>query len=181
VLISSDTSIPIPTIAYFCVPRNDKLMGYWDTVADRLRKIRHCMNIEGVVRQVALFEPAIDPAQLVQTAASGIDAGSVLSDLNAPLPCYRFQVMVQKATELCGEVKTLGGALLSALEKRDSEAVSLLRSSQEIDLLKTVREVRQQQVKEATENLGKTESLLLKPGVISTRTLSGLIRMSTSI
>ena len=32
---------------YFCIPRNDKLLGYWDTVADRLFKIRHCMNIRG--------------------------------------------------------------------------------------------------------------------------------------
>jgi hypothetical protein len=35
---------------YFCIPQNDNLLGYWDRVADRLFKIRHCMNIEGVVR-----------------------------------------------------------------------------------------------------------------------------------
>src|SRR5262249_42755551 len=45
---------------YFSVPRNDKLLAYWDTVADRLFKIRHCMNIEGVVRQLPLFEPPIE-------------------------------------------------------------------------------------------------------------------------
>src|SRR5262245_32173431 len=32
---------------YFCVPRNDKLLGYWDTVADRLFKIRNSLNIQG--------------------------------------------------------------------------------------------------------------------------------------
>ena len=36
------------------------------TVADRLFKIRHCMNIQGVVRQLPLFEPPIDPALLVR-------------------------------------------------------------------------------------------------------------------
>src|SRR5262249_41710891 len=46
---------------YFCVPRNEKLLGYWDTVADRLFKIRNCMNIQGVVRPLALFDPPIDP------------------------------------------------------------------------------------------------------------------------
>ena len=51
---------------YFCIPRNDKLLGYWDTVADRLFKIRHCMNIEGVVRQLALFDPPIDPGHAGQ-------------------------------------------------------------------------------------------------------------------
>jgi hypothetical protein len=157
-VLSGAATMPIPKIPYFCVPRNEKLMGYWDTVADRLFKIRHCMNIEGVVRQLALFEPPIDPALLVRAAAAGVDLGSVLNDLNAPLPCYRFQVMAQKATELCAEVKALGAALLSALEKRDSEALSLLRSSHEIDMLKAVREVRQQQLKETTENLAALEN-----------------------
>ena len=76
---------------YFCIPKNDKLLGYWDTVADRLFKIRHCMNIEGVVRQLPLFEPPIDPALLVKAAAQGIDLSSVLNDLSAPLPLLPLQ------------------------------------------------------------------------------------------
>lgn len=49
---AADTSplFGIGRTLYFCIPRNDKLLGYWDTVADRLFKIRHCMNIAGVVR-----------------------------------------------------------------------------------------------------------------------------------
>ena len=57
---------------YFCIPPNDALLRYWDVV-DRLFKIRLCMNIEGVVRQRALFEPPIDPGMLVKAAAAGID------------------------------------------------------------------------------------------------------------
>ena len=53
---------------YFCLPPNDKLLAYWDTVADRLFKVRHCMNLEGVLRQLALFDPPIDPALLVAAA-----------------------------------------------------------------------------------------------------------------
>ena len=37
------------------------------------------MNIAGVVRQLPLFEPPIDPALLVKAAAAGIDLGTVLS------------------------------------------------------------------------------------------------------
>ena len=62
-----------PTTLYFCIPPNEKLLGYWDTTADRLFKIRHAMNIEGVARQLPLFEPPIDPALLVRAAAAGID------------------------------------------------------------------------------------------------------------
>ena len=53
--------LTLPSLLYFCVPHNDMLLGYWDTVADRLFKIRYCMNIEGLVRELPLFEPPIDP------------------------------------------------------------------------------------------------------------------------
>ena len=134
---------------YFCIPKNDKLLGYWDTVADRLFKIRHCMNIEGVVRQLPLFEPPIDPALLVQAAAKGIDLSSVLSDLRSPLPYYRFSYMLQKALEICAEVRSLGAAMLSALEKRDVEELAAIRAGQEVQILNLVKEVKLQQFNEA--------------------------------
>lgn len=143
---------PLPML-YFCIPQNDKMLGYWDMVADRLYKIRHCMNIEGVVRQLALFEPPIDPGALVKAVAGGVDISSALADLNAPLPLYRFNVLLQKANEVCNDVKALGGALLAALEKKDAEALSLLRQGQEIRLLDAVKTVREKQIEEAKENL----------------------------
>ena len=78
----------------------------------RLSKIRDCMNIEGVVRQLPLFEPSIDPALLVRARAAGVDLRSALNDINAGLPHYRFVFMLQKALELCAEVRSLGAALL---------------------------------------------------------------------
>jgi hypothetical protein len=47
----------------------------------------------------------------------------------------------------------LGAALLSALEKRDAEALSLLRSGQELRLMEVVREVRVKQIDEAKANI----------------------------
>lgn len=156
---------PLPML-YFCIPQNDKMLGYWDTVADRLYKIHHCMNIEGVVRQLALFEPPIDPGLLVKAVAAGVDISSALADLNAPLPLYRFNVLLQKANEVCNDVKALGGALLAALEKKDAEAFGLLRQSQEIRLLEAVKTVREKQIEEAKENL---EGLKKSKVVIETR------------
>jgi hypothetical protein len=155
-LAGSETSggevAPLPTL-YFCIPHNEKLLGYWDTVGDRLFKIRHCMNIEGVTRQLALFEPPIDPAVLVKAVAAGVDIGSAMADLNAPLPLYRFNVLLQKANEVCNDVKSLGSSLLAALEKKDAEQLSLLRQGQEISMLEVVKTVREQQIDEARENL----------------------------
>jgi Tc toxin complex TcA C-terminal TcB-binding domain/Neuraminidase-like domain/Salmonella virulence plasmid 28.1kDa A protein len=152
VSLTTQPPLTLPML-YFCIPKNDKLLGYWDTVADRLFKIRNCMNIEGIVRQLPLFEPPIDPALLVKAAAAGIDISSALNDINAALPHYRFNVMAQKATELCSELKALGAALLSALEKRDAETLALLRSTHEIRVLNAVRQVKEKQIEEAKETL----------------------------
>lgn len=158
----SNGNEPIPKIDtfYFPIPNNDYLVKYWDTVEDRLFKIRNCMNIEGVVRQLPLFEPPIDPALLVKAAAAGIDLSSVLNDISAPTPRYRFKVVVQKAIEFCNEVKALGEKLLSALEKKDAEELALLRSQNEIQLLEAVKEVRKKQIDETVENIGSLNKSL---------------------
>ena len=153
VVPSNDDTEPMPKLDtfYFCIPNNDALLKYWDTVEDRLFKIRHCMNIEGVVRQLALFQPPIDPALLVKAAAAGMDLGSVLNDLAAGTPYYRFRVTVQKAIEFCNEATALGDRLLNVIEKKDAEGLALLRSRHEVDLLKAIEDVRKKQIDEAGE------------------------------
>jgi hypothetical protein len=136
---------------YFCIPRNEKMLGYWDTVADRLFKIRHCMNVVGVVRPLALFDPPIDPGMLVKAAAAGIDIGSIVNGLNQPIGPIRCLTLIQKALELCGEVRGLGGALLSALEKGDAEHLALTRQRHEIQIQQMAQEVRFLQWKSAQE------------------------------
>ncbi|MGB7933639.1 MAG: toxin, partial [Gammaproteobacteria bacterium] len=142
---------------YFCIPPNEKLLGYWDTVADRLFKIRHCMNIAGVVRPLALFDPPIDPGMLVKATAAGIDIGSIVNGLNQPVGPVRCLFRIQKALELCGEVRNMGAALLSAIEKGDNERLALLRQGHEIKIQEMAKEVRFLQWKQAQES---TEALL---------------------
>lgn len=138
-------------LQYFCLPRNDKLAGYWDTVGDRLFKIRNSLDIDGVLRATPLFGPPIDPSLLARAAAAGVDLGQVLDDISAPLPHYRFATVAAQAKELAGLVREFGARLLEALEKRDGEALARLRAGHEIALLDAAREVRKQQVREANE------------------------------
>lgn len=138
---------------YFCIPPNDKLLSYWDTVEDRLFKIRHCMNIQGVVRQLPLFDPPIDPALLVKAAAAGIDLSSVLNETQAPLTPYRAQALIREAAGLCAEVKSLGQQLLATMEKIDGEALSALRARHETIILEAAREAREHHISEARNQL----------------------------
>ena len=105
----------------FCVPSNDNLLRYWDRVEDRLFKIRHCMNISGVRRSLALFQPPLDPMALVRARAAGLSVEEILASLEAPLPPYRFTYLIEKARQFTQTVQSFGSALLTALEKKDGE------------------------------------------------------------
>ena len=134
---------------YFSVPHNEKLLSYWDTAADRLFKIRNSLNLQGVFRQLPLFAPPIDPALLAKAAAAGLDIGAVVAGLSAPMPIIRFQLLLQKATEICQEVKSLGNNLLSAIEKEDNEALAILRARHEKLILSLTESVKYAQWQEA--------------------------------
>jgi hypothetical protein len=105
---------------YFCIPQNEKLLGLWDRVEDRLYKIRHCRAIDGVERVLALFSPPIDPGMLVRAAAAGLSVDQLMASLSAPPPHYRFVFMHQKATEFAQEVRVLGNELLQVVDHRHS-------------------------------------------------------------
>jgi len=134
---------------FFAVPANERLLSIWDTLEDRLYKIRHCLNIEGEYQPVPLFEPPIDPGMLVDARGSGASIASAVMSLRTPLPHHRFSTTWQRAVALTGTLKSLSGALLSAMEKRDAEKLSLLRGSQELELLERVIQIREEQVTEA--------------------------------
>lgn len=143
---------PMPTVwrhLYFCVPANDKILGLWDLVEDRLFKLRNALNIEGIERALPLFAPPIDPALLVRAAAAGVDVSAVLNDVGVSPGPYRFTTYLAKAIELAQVVASYGQAYLTALEKLDGEALQNLRMSQEVALQETILEVRKAQVQAA--------------------------------
>ncbi|WP_346320180.1 neuraminidase-like domain-containing protein [Chitinophaga sp. YIM B06452] len=135
--------------SYFCVPENSEFVAYWARVEDRLYKIRHCQNMQGIERQLALFEPPIDPRQLIRAAASG-GGLSLTSQLEPQVPYYRFSFMIEKARALTGILMQFGSGLLAALEKKDAEALSLLKVTQEKTLLNLTTYNKQQQINELT-------------------------------
>jgi Tc toxin complex TcA C-terminal TcB-binding domain/Neuraminidase-like domain len=132
----------LPSVLYFCIPRNEKLLALWDLVDDRVMKYQNCLDLMGQPRKTSLFAPPIDPAAAIAAMAAGVGAGDLLSELSAPLPPHRIQTYLQKANELVGDLKAFGGALLSALEKKDGEAMALLRQTHELKQLDAVRAVK---------------------------------------
>lgn len=157
VLPEGGAELPPPPVTlsmlYFCIPENDQMLAYWDLIADRLFKIRHCQDIDGVERTLALFAPPIDPGMLVRAAAAGLSLSDVVAGVNAPVPCYRFTIFAQKAAELAAEVMSLGQELQQALERRDTEAMALLHADLELKTLTSMRDTKLLHIQEAQAHI----------------------------
>jgi hypothetical protein len=145
--------IPAAQTFYFKIPPNEKLLGYWSTVADRLYKLRHCQDISGAALQLALFDAPIDPGLLIAARAAGVDLSSVLADLGAPLPNYRFTALYSQASDFVGAVRAYGTALQAALTSVDAGALALLQQTTAQQLLRDGDQILDWQVQQAQAKL----------------------------
>lgn len=130
----------------FYTPENEELVAYWDLVDDRLFKLRHCMNIEGVYRMLAEYQAPIDPRQIVERLAGseshgGISGGSTTTN-------FKFPHYMERAMRASQHVMHLGQSLLTAIENKEQDELDSLSSKHEFDLLKLSDVINVEQIKE---------------------------------
>lgn len=146
--------------SYFSVPGNSQFASYWDRVEDRLFKIRHSLNIKGEKQLLALFEPEIDPMQLARAVGGSNSLADARAYLQSQVPYYHFDYMLDKAKEVTSTVIDLGASLLDILEKNDAEALALLASTQEINILNMTTMQKEKSIDDLLRNLeGLNENL----------------------
>lgn len=145
--------MPGPQTFYFKIPANQKLLGYWGTVSNRLFKLRHCQNIQGVTRELALFDAPIDPGLLIKAQAAGADLGSVLKDISAPLPNYRYTALYTQALDFVNAVRTYGTSLLGAIEKSDGASLAVLQQTIQQQIQQDMDQIFDWQIEKAQHDL----------------------------
>jgi hypothetical protein len=145
---ATDDASSLATLLHFCVPANAELkVQLWDRVADRLFKVRNCLDIQGRKRELALFEPPIDPDLLVRAAAAGIDLRSALAEIvTGRVPHRRYLAMADLASGLAASANALGQALLAAIEKRDADQLNTVRAKHEKALHVSTIQARSDQI-----------------------------------
>lgn len=132
---------------YFCVPENTDLISRWDTVIDRMYKINHSMNIDGVFRTLALFEPPLNPLDLVRAAAAANNVQNSATSTPQLSP-YRYSAALSLAQSLCETLISVGNNFLAVLEKADAEGLALLRQHQEGQILDMTIQIKQDRIDE---------------------------------
>jgi hypothetical protein len=142
---------------YFSVPANPQLKALRDLIDDRFHKIRSGLDINGNPRRLPLFDPPLDVGMLVNATASGESLSNVLEAIDGPMPNYRSLYLLQKATELCNELKAFADAFVAIKEKRDGEGMALLRARQDTVVQSYTGDIKDLQVQESLETLKSLE------------------------
>lgn len=159
--VAGNTAKPYNDLGYyFGIPDNSVLTAYWDRIEDRLYKIRHCLNIDGVAQPLPLFQPPLNPMDLVRAAAQGGNILNVASQQQQNISYYRFSYLMDRARAYTELVSEFGNSLLSALEKSDAEALAVLNLNQARTVLNMTLVIKNKQLEGLQYQLaGMQESL----------------------
>jgi hypothetical protein len=146
-------SLPYP----FCIPPNPLVRTLRLHAELSLQKIRSCLNMAGLRRQ-------LDPHMSADTAEGGVPSagfaaqvGLLNTTIFAPTP-YRYAALMERAKHLAQLASQVEDRMLSALEKLDAETYSLLKSRQDVRL--AYANVQLQELRVAEAAAGVTQANL---------------------
>ncbi|MGK9086242.1 hypothetical protein KXR64_20945 [Brucella intermedia] len=112
----------------FLPQRNEKLDGYWQTLAQRLFNLRHNLSINGTALPTAVYAPPEEPSVLLSRASATGSGTLALPASN--MPHYRFPVILESARTMVSQLNQIGNTLLGLRERQDAEALSDLLQTQ---------------------------------------------------
>ncbi|TPQ42372.1 hypothetical protein C2U70_01555 [Bradyrhizobium guangdongense] len=149
-------------------PLNRRLVLLWDRTDRLATAIQRCENSRQIRNDRT--QPALSrsPAAMPAYGDMRLHDGWMWRDAYdsterdrdewlLPPPHYRFNVVLQKAIELCAETRGFGAALMSAFERGDAEELALLRSRHEVQINRLLLDVRRSQWREADWQLQALE------------------------
>ncbi|CAI2006145.1 Uncharacterised protein [Serratia quinivorans] len=133
-------------IGVFLPQQNEKLLGYWQTLEQRLYNLRHHLAIDGQPLSLPIFATPADPAALLSAAAGR--AGGGRDTATGGVPALRFPAMLDNAKAITGQLSYFGSTLLGLIERQDAEAMSELLQNQASELMVSSLRMQQQTLAE---------------------------------
>ncbi|MCJ1279369.1 hypothetical protein MMC21_007193 [Puttea exsequens] len=143
---------------YFWVPLNPQFKKMRDLVNERLFNIQNSLDIQGRHVTYSVLEPSIDPGALValsKLGSQGVADGlkMIIGDRDSPMPSYRFEYVLCKALEICTELRSMGERFLSAIEKKEAEAINVLSARYTPTIQNMMLDVKDLQMEELVKTI----------------------------
>lgn len=153
---------PLPGISIsgvpltFCGVTNPMITAMLMHAHVNLFKIRNCMNIAGMVRELSPFAAPTDATSGVPSIGVG-GSLSLPTNLSIPPSAYRYRVLIERAKQLVSLAQQMESAFLTALEKFDAESYSILRADQDIESSRANIKLQSLKIKESESNVDLAE------------------------
>jgi len=136
----------------FCIPPNPILKALRLHADLNLFKLRTCRNIAGMKSQLDLYAAPTDTTSGVPSIGAG---GQLVlpGTVNLQPSLYRYPVLIERAKQLVQLAAQIEAAMLSAIEKRDAEAQTLLQARQQLTLAQAGVRLQDLRVGEANDGV----------------------------
>lgn len=141
----------VPGLVYgFCIPPNPMTKFLKLHAELNLYKIRYCRNIAGLERKLEPYAAPTDTISGLPMLGGG-EQIPIPGDITVfPTP-YRYSYLIDRAKQYVQVAQQIEVAFLSALEKRDAEAYSILKARQDKQLARAGVRLQDLRVKGAKE------------------------------
>ena len=171
---------------------NDVLLTYWDKLDVRLFNLRHNLSLSGQPLDLPLFATPVDPKELHRQQSGGDGVQGDASPANNIDTGWRYPLLADHARNAASQLSQFGSSLLNALERRDSEQLTILLQTQQIAVLVQQQDIAQKNldslgetltsmnVSLASAQLRKNHYTQLINGNLSVQELKGLTLRMTS-
>lgn len=140
----------------FCVVPNPLVDAHCMRAFVNLFKIRNCMNIAGIVRELEPFAAPTDSTSGVPSIGVG-GSLNIPSDVTMPPSNYRYSFLADRAKQLVAMSQQIESSFLTALEKFDAETYSILRAEQDVETSRANIKLQDLKVKEAKDAVKLSE------------------------
>ena len=141
--------------SYFAIPQNQRTLGLWKKIGNRLSNIRNGRNINGERVILPITQPPVSPDQFARRAADGkLDVKKFFTSADAPIPHYRFSYAIDRAEAFTELLMSYGSKLLSLYQSKDTAQLEELRAGYEQSILEAGKLVLQEQLKAAEAFIG---------------------------
>ncbi|AVI65870.1 Insecticidal toxin complex protein TcaB (toxin complex protein) [Shewanella sp. WE21] len=177
----------------FLPPYNEVLLAMWDKLEIRLYNLRHNLSLDGQPLSLPLFASPVDPAELHRQQSGGDGVMNDVSPDGKSDTGWRYPRLADHARYAVGQLTQFGSNLLGALERRDSEQLTLLLQAQQITVLGLQQDIAQKNIDSLNAsldalNIDRASAALRKAyyghlinGDLSAAEIAGLTLRSTAM
>lgn len=137
----------------FLPPYNDALLTCYDKLEVRLYNLRHNLSLDGQPLSLPLFATPIDPTEIHRQQSGGDGVQVDVPPAAGSETGWRYPLLADRARNAVNQLTQFGNSLLSALERRDNEKLTLLLQTQQVAVLDQQQEMAQKNLDSLSASL----------------------------